>query len=78
MLSDSYPVGAEALSRARDYIGHVVEDRTGGGDDRVRLLEFPPQDGPANGLGCDYHPSVKTNQLMAVQLSEAISEELGW
>lgn len=78
MLSDSYPEGAEALSRARDYIGHVVEDRTSGGDDRVRLLEFPPQDGAANGLGCDYHPSVKTNQLMAEQLSEAISEELGW
>ncbi|WP_437807757.1 SGNH/GDSL hydrolase family protein [Sorangium sp. So ce1078] len=78
MLSDSYPEGAEALSRARDYIGKVVEDRTASGDERVRLLEFPPQDSAANGLGCDYHPSAKTNQLMAEQLSEAISEELGW
>ncbi|WP_437586401.1 SGNH/GDSL hydrolase family protein [Sorangium sp. So ce1000] len=78
MLSDSYPEGAEALTRARAYIGQVVEDRNDGGDDRVRLLEFPPQDGEANGLGCDYHPSVKTNALMAKQLADAIREELDW
>lgn len=78
MLGDEYPEGAEALTRARAYVGQVVEDRNEDGDDRVRFLEFPPQDGAANGLGCDYHPSVKTNQMMAQQLSEAISEELDW
>ncbi|WP_437275483.1 SGNH/GDSL hydrolase family protein [Sorangium sp. So ce375] len=78
MLSDSYPPDAMALTRARAYIGQVVEDRNDDGDDRVRLLEFPPQDGAANGLGCDYHPSVKTSALMAQQLAEAIREELGW
>ncbi|XXX73449.1 SGNH/GDSL hydrolase family protein [Sorangium sp. So ce134] len=78
MLSDSYPEGAEALTRARDYIGQVVEDRTAGGDDRVRLLEFPPHSKETDGLGCDYHPSAKKNRDMAEQLAEAISEELGW
>ncbi|WP_437955213.1 SGNH/GDSL hydrolase family protein [Sorangium sp. So ce119] len=78
MLSDSYPEGAEALTRARAYIGQVVEDRAASGDDRVRLLEFPAQDGAANGLGCDWHPSAKTNELMATQLSAAIKAELGW
>lgn len=78
MLSDSYPEGAEALTRARSYIGEVIEDREASGDDRVRLLEFPPHNGEQDGLGCDYHPSKKTNEKMAAQLSEAISEELGW
>ncbi|WP_437630732.1 SGNH/GDSL hydrolase family protein [Sorangium sp. So ce854] len=77
MLSDGYPEGAQALTRARDYIGQVVEDRNADGDDRVRLLEFPAQS-EANGYGCDWHPSAKTNELMATQLAEAISEELGW
>ncbi|WP_437827475.1 SGNH/GDSL hydrolase family protein [Sorangium sp. So ce1153] len=78
MLSDSYPEGAEALTRARSYIGEVIEDRAASGDDRVRLLEFPQHNGEQDGLGCDYHPSKKTNEKMAAQLSEAISEELGW
>ncbi|WP_437567317.1 SGNH/GDSL hydrolase family protein [Sorangium sp. So ce542] len=78
MLSDSYPEGAEALSRARDYIGQVVDDRTAGGDDRVRFLEFPPHDKATDGLGCDWHPSAKKNRDMAEQLADAISEELGW
>ncbi|XXT16079.1 SGNH/GDSL hydrolase family protein [Sorangium sp. So ce429] len=78
MLSDSYPEGAEALTRARSYIGKVVEDRAASGDDRVRLLEFPPHNAEQDGLGCDYHPSKKTNEKMAAQLSEAIIDELGW
>ncbi|WP_437542600.1 SGNH/GDSL hydrolase family protein [Sorangium sp. So ce367] len=78
MLSDSYPEGAQALTRARSYIGQVVKARNDSGDDKVRVLEFPAQDGAANGLGCDYHPSVKTNALMAQQLAEAIREELDW
>ncbi|WP_437478229.1 SGNH/GDSL hydrolase family protein [Sorangium sp. So ce1014] len=78
MLSDDYPEGAEALSRARDYIGQVVEDRTESGDDRVRFLEFPPHAKETDGLGCDWHPSAKKNQQMAQQLSDAISEELDW
>ncbi|CAN95885.1 hypothetical endo-1,4-beta-glucanase [Sorangium cellulosum So ce56] len=78
MLSDSYPEGAEALSRARDYIGQVVEDRTADGDDRVRFLEFPPHAKDTDGLGCDWHPSAKKNRDMAQQLAEAIREELDW
>lgn len=78
MLSDTYPEGTMALSTARSYINRVVEDRKRGGDDKVRFLEFPQQDGAANGLGCDWHPSAKTHQLMAQQLAEAISAELGW
>ncbi|WP_437730912.1 SGNH/GDSL hydrolase family protein [Sorangium sp. So ce1335] len=77
MLSDGYPEGAQALTRARAYIGQVVEDRNADGDDRVRLLEFPAHS-EANGYGCDWHPSARTNELMADQLAEAISEELGW
>ncbi|MGK4003196.1 SGNH/GDSL hydrolase family protein [Sorangium sp. So ce1036] len=77
MLSDGYPEGTMALSTVRSYITQVVEDRTEDGDDKVRYLEFPEHDG-TNGRGCDWHPSAKTQQLMAQQLAEAISAELGW
>jgi lysophospholipase L1-like esterase len=77
MLSDSYPAGANALTKARTYIKGVVDDRTGKGDAHIRFIEFPTQDG-ANGLGCDYHPSAKTQALMAAQLTAAIQKELGW
>jgi lysophospholipase L1-like esterase len=77
MLTDHYPEGAHALTRARAYITHVVADVRALGDTKVSLLEFPTQDF-ANGLGCDYHPSLKTHRLMAEQLSSALREKLGW
>jgi len=77
MLTDRYPEGAHALTHARAYITRVVADVRALGDDNVTLLEFPTQDF-ANGLGCDYHPSVKTHRLMAEQLSAALREKLGW
>jgi lysophospholipase L1-like esterase len=77
MLSDSYPPGQQQLTKARAYVKKVVDDLTAQGDGRMRFIEFPTQDA-ANGLGCDYHPSVKTNQLMADQLAQALKSELGW
>jgi lysophospholipase L1-like esterase len=77
MLTDSYPPGAHALTRARAYLTQVVTQVRGAGDTRVTMLEFPSQDF-ANGLGCDYHPSKKTHRLMAEQLAAAIRAEMSW
>jgi lysophospholipase L1-like esterase len=77
MLTDNYPAGAHALTRARVYITQVVGQLQAAGDARVSFLEFPSQDF-ANGLGCDYHPSVKTHRLMGEQLSRALRGLLGW
>ena len=32
----------------------------------------------SNGYGCDYHPTVKTHQLMGTQLAAAIPSIVGW
>jgi hypothetical protein len=31
-----------------------------------------------NGAGCDWHPSAKTQQLMADQLVPAVRQAVGW
>jgi lysophospholipase L1-like esterase len=77
MLTDSYPPGVHALTRARAYISSVVGSLRAKGDTRISFLEFPMQDF-ANGLGCDYHPSLKTHRLMGEQLAAALRERLGW
>jgi lysophospholipase L1-like esterase len=77
MLTDYYPPGAHALSRARAYVQAAVQSEKRAGDTKVRFLEFPAQDG-ANGYGCDYHPSAKTHGLMAERLSALLRVELGW
>ncbi len=77
MLTDSYPPGAHALTRSRAYISSVVRALRANGDARISFLEFPAQDS-ANGLGCDYHPSLKTHRLMGEQLAAALRERLGW
>jgi lysophospholipase L1-like esterase len=77
MLTDSYPQGAHALTHARAYISQVVAERQADGDKGVTFLEFPTQDF-ANGLGCDYHPSLKTHRLMGAQLAAALRALLRW
>jgi lysophospholipase L1-like esterase len=77
MLTDNYPTGVHALTRARGYISQVVTQLRNAGDTRVSFLEFPSQDF-ANGLGCDYHPSLKTHRLMAEQLTRVLRAQLQW
>jgi lysophospholipase L1-like esterase len=77
MLTDIYPPGAHALTHARAYIASVVSAMRAKGDTRISFLEFPTQDF-ANGLGCDYHPSLKTHRLMGERLAAALRERLGW
>ena len=36
-----------------------------------------PQDA-SNGLGCDYHPSLVTHEIMADLLTATLQIELGW
>jgi hypothetical protein len=33
---------------------------------------------PADGFGCDWHPSLKTHQKLAVELTAKLRSELGW
>jgi lysophospholipase L1-like esterase len=77
MMSDGYPPGNKALSTIRGYLTGVVDEANKAGDKRVHFLEFATQD-QANGIGADWHPSVKTHQIMAEKLVAAVTKELGW
>lgn len=65
------------LETARSYIANAVARRASMGDSKVKAFELSPTD-PADGYGCDYHPSLKTHQKMAVELTSELEATLGW
>ena len=77
MLSDAHSPSGNALTTIRDYLTEVVQRRHSAGDRRVRLVEFPTQRGE-DGFGADWHPSLRTHQIMADQLTRALADELHW
>lgn len=77
MLSDLWPVGANALTQARSYVTQLVAGLNAAGDSNVKLIEFPNQDG-AMSFGCKSHPSAVTQRAMADQLTAFLRQELRW
>ncbi len=69
--------GRPSLTYARQWIEEVVADCRAAGDAKVRFLEFATQR-PADGLGVNNHPSVRTHQIMAGVLTGALRADLGW
>jgi lysophospholipase L1-like esterase len=59
---------------ATQYIGNAI---TTAADPQVLLVPFPSPD-PADGLGCDYHPSVATHAKLGQLLADTIQQELSW
>lgn len=56
--------------------GWVTEAMAMTGDTNLRHLGFSVD--PADGLGCDYHTNLITNQKLGAVLTEALRAELGW
>ena len=77
MMSDGWPKDQHALSTLHKYLNEIIDDLKKTGDSNIRFIAFDPQD-QKNGLGSDWHPSVKTHELMAAKLVEAIKKDLGW
>lgn len=78
MLSDVYPEGRANLTHARRYLQAAVAAIKAAGDANVDLLEVPEQR-HSDGLGCGFHPSVKTHQLVAERLVSFLeSKRLPW
>jgi lysophospholipase L1-like esterase len=67
-------LGGADLTTGRAYIGEAV---TALGDPKIKAFDMEPTD-PADGWGCDFHPSVKTHQKMAATLTAKLKAELGW
>ncbi|WP_024831486.1 SGNH/GDSL hydrolase family protein [Ruminiclostridium josui] len=67
----------DQLAKCKDAITSVVDQKNTSGDSKIHFIEFPVQV-ESNGYGEDWHPSVKTHELMANQLAETIKADLGW
>ncbi|MDX2019388.1 MAG: GDSL-type esterase/lipase family protein [Deltaproteobacteria bacterium] len=65
------PMLAEAATQA------FVNKRNAANDKRVFFVDFGTQL-PGDGLGGDYHPSLKTHAKMATKLTDAIKAQTGW
>lgn len=70
-------LSGDHLASARDYISSVVNQMTAAGDTKIKFIEFPMQTGQY-GWGEDWHPSVRTHQVMAEQLATQVRSDLGW
>lgn len=77
MLSNVYPEGRNSLTQARKYMKVAVKNLKDEGDTKLELLEFPEQN-HADGLGCGFHPSLKTHKLMGDRLTAFLKEHMGW
>ncbi len=77
MLSNVYPEGRNNLTQARKYMKVAVAKLKEAGDTNLDFLEFPEQN-HADGLGCGFHPSLKTHRLMGDRLTGFIKEHMGW
>ena len=77
MLGDGYPAGRPSLTTAREWIQEVVKGRNDAGDPNVHFLEFEHQQA-ADGYGANFHPSVRTHQIMAEKFVTAMRADLHW
>ena len=77
MLSNVYPEKRNNLTQARKYMKAAVAKLKEAGDTNLELLEFPEQN-HADGLGCGFHPSLKTHKLMSDRLTAFIKQRMGW
>jgi lysophospholipase L1-like esterase len=77
MLSNVYPEGRNALTQARKYMKVAMQKMKDSGETNIEMLEFPEQN-HADGLGCGFHPSLKTHRLMAERLTAFLKERLAW
>lgn len=75
MMSDFPP--NKPLTALRRYLDKIVADCGAAGDANVSILDFGTQ-APVNGIGADWHPSKKTQELMGAQLAGALKRDLGW
>ena len=65
------------LTVLKKYLAKIVADRKAAGDTKVHEIDFAPQD-RKDGLGSDWHPSVKTHEIMAKKLVDTLHKDLGW
>jgi lysophospholipase L1-like esterase len=77
-LADGPMMGpGEKLDNLRRWNQQVVDLRQAAGDLRVHVLHFDVQKA-SDGLGSDWHPSVKTHEITAEKLVAAVKAVVNW
>ncbi len=59
------------------YNERLAADFAAKGDARIHALALPNQK-QEDGIGADWHPSIKTHQIMADLITAAVKQELAW
>ena len=78
MMSDAWPPNVKALSTLKGFLERIQSELKTDGETNLHILHFDPQNGALDGLGSDYHPSVKTDAKMAAKFEAALESDLGW
>jgi lysophospholipase L1-like esterase len=76
-LFDDWPPGVHARASLRALLSDMVEALRQEGETRVHLVEVPVR-AREEGIGCQWHPSARTHQRVAGQLTALLRELLGW
>ncbi|OJH37756.1 SGNH/GDSL hydrolase family protein [Cystobacter ferrugineus] len=76
-VSDTHPKDVQARTRVRELLSGLVDTLRQQGDPRVHFAEVPANR-EDEGLGCLWHPSRKTHQRTAEQMTPLLREWLGW
>jgi len=74
MLGDGFPANAMHRTKARMYLDLAAAMIA---DPDVTVVEIAEQQA-SDGYGCDYHPNVATQQIMATAITAEIRRVTGW
>lgn len=75
MMTDGYPPERKALTTLRGYLERMVARIN---DKRLGMIEFEQQKMELDGIGSDWHPSVKTHEKMGAKLADRLRADLNW
>ncbi len=77
LIHDADPAGEEQRTKITGYIQEVVQHFKDAGDSKVEFMELVETD-PDDGYGCNYHPTIVTQQKVADQVVDKVRELTGW
>jgi lysophospholipase L1-like esterase len=76
-LATGSMLSGDNLATIKRYLDTVADGAAKAGDAKIHRIDFDPQQ-MSDGIGADWHPSVKTHQKMADKLAAALKKDLGW
>ncbi len=77
ICSNGPMLGGDALQKLKAWTDALVKEQSAAGDSRISTLYFSPQR-REDGIGGQWHPSLRTHAIMAKRLSEEIADKAGW